>query len=238
MTDTRDAEARQAAPDEAHRRDEEVLTLQYWLANEDIYTSTFVKNWLKRTPRGEAADALASIAKYARPESRSPLTMMFLGLTAMLTTAEIISINSPAGRKAGIRAALLLANLNDVRCLMPLVAVFEMHWFWEGKYQQAIESALLRFLLKDDDSLDWKMHIETLQSLAERIWLSGDAKQDLSVRRTDLLVAALRRMKLTPESARPATSLLLRKIVDGVRTPQRRRAAIAAQALLTGNEPS
>ena len=156
----------------------------------------------------------------------------------MLTTAEIISVNSPAGRKSGIRAALLLANLNDARCLMPLVTVFEMHWFWEGKYQQIIESALLRFLSKDDDSLDWEMHIETLQSLVEHIWLSGNAKQDLSVRRTDLLAAALQPMKLTPESARSADSLFLQKIVAGVRMPQRRRAAMAAQALLTGNEPS
>src|SRR5581483_9917628 len=91
---------------EQEKLPDKLQLLLYWLANEDIYTSPYVRNWLKRTPRDEAADILARIADYAQPESRSIVNMLVLGLVMMFTTSQVVLPKSPAGRKAGIRAAL------------------------------------------------------------------------------------------------------------------------------------
>jgi hypothetical protein len=171
------------------KRAEELSTLQYWLANEDVYTSAYVLKWLERTPGDVAADMLAVIAKNARPESRSLWWMMFHGLASMLTTAEIISENSPAGRKAGIRAAMLLAHRGDLRALAPLVRVFEPHWFWRSKYQDSIEASLLHLLSHAPEETDWTPYRTDLRTLAEAIRRSGRKQQKLSVRQSDLLTA-------------------------------------------------
>jgi len=209
---------------------EELTTLQYWLANEDVYTSDYVRKWLERTPPERAADTLASIAQYAQPESHSFWWMMFHGLTTMLTTAEIISENSPAGRKMGVRAAMLMANLHDPRACAPLVRVFETHWFWEGKYQAAIETALLRLLADPESVLNGSLSHSDLRELAARIWRTGNHRQELSSRRSDLLIAALHRLKPIVEES--DTTLLKSLASAKTLLPQRRKVQEAAASLL------
>lgn len=216
---------------DVQKRADELSTLQYWLANEDVYTSAYVRKWLERTPPDEAADTLASIARYARPEPHSLLWMLFHGLTATLTTAEIISENSPAGRKAGIRAAILLASLNDSRALPPLARVFETHWFWESKYQAAIEGALLRLLTEVPGDTDLRPYREDLLQVAGRIWQVGGGRAELSARRADLLIALLQR--LAPITGEAEAALLKTIVSAEARTPQRSRVKEAAAKLLT-----
>jgi hypothetical protein len=215
--------------DDAERRAEELSTLKYWLANEDVYTSNYVRKWLERTPSKEAADTLDTIAQYAGPEPHSLWWMLFHGLTAMLTTAEIISEKSPAGRKAGIRAATLLAGLHDPRALPLLIRAFETHWFWEGKYQVAIESALLRFFSEAPADLDLTPYREHLQKLADRIWQIGRGRTELTSRKADLLIALLHR--LAPMNGEAVTALLQTIVTSEARTPQRNRVKLAAIAL-------
>ena len=220
---------RRDSGESALKRAEELNTLRYWLANEDIYTSAYVRKWLERTPREAAVDTLAEMARTARPESHSLLRMMFHALTAMLTTAEIISDNSPAGRKAGIRAAMLLAGMNDPRALPPLARVLETHWFWEGKYQAAIEAALLRLLADVPETLDLSPYRTDLRKIVEDLLQFGHGKQEISSRRADLLIAALKR--LAPIAEETDFSLLQKIASAQVRTPQRTRVKEAASAL-------
>lgn len=205
---------------------EDLRTLLYWLANEDIYTSPYVRNWLKRTPREEAADVLAHISEYAQPESRSFFHQGFLGLLMMFTTAEVVTKKSPAGRKAGTRAAMLLANRNDLRSLAPLVRVFEPDWFWAGKYQAAIETALLQLLSEAEGQPEIRAHAEDLRNLANRIWRSGPRRADLSPRLTDLLLATLRLLKEIDGE----TDLALLKSLTEAKATQPNRARIKATA--------
>jgi hypothetical protein len=215
--------------EDAGKHEEELSTLQYWLVNEDVYTSSYVLKWLKRTPSQEAADTLACIAQQAYPESHSLAWMFFHGLTAMLTTAEIVSKNSPAGRKAGIRAALLLAGRNDPRALAPLARVFEPHWFWESKYQPAIEAALLSFLSKAEPGLNLSSYRDALLGVAERLWHNGAGRKELSARRADLLIALLQQLSTGGEERERR---LLKTISAGeARSLQRGRVQETAAAL-------
>lgn len=217
------------AADGAQKRAEERTTLQYWLANEDVYTSAWVRKWLERTPPQEAADTLAVIAEYANPEPHSLVRMYLHGLIAMLTTAEIISENSPAGRKSGIRAALLLSSKNDLRALAPLVRVFERHWFWKGKYQDAIEGALLHLVSQGPEGADWASHRVALRTLAEAIPHIGNGRQELSARQADLLIAVLQRLAAMADAD---TGAVLQTIASAeARTPQRVRVQEEARRL-------
>lgn len=219
----------------APKRAEERTNLQYWLANEDLYMSSWVRKWLERTPPEEAEAMLAEIAEMAQPESHSLLRMYFHGLISMLTTAEIISEKSPAGRKAGTRAAMMLANRGDLRALAPLVRVFEPHWFWKGKYQEAIEAALLHLISHAPEETDWTPHHSDLRTLAEAVWQIGGGRQELSARQADLLLAALRPLR---SGSATATASLLKTISSAdVRTPQRRRVREAVAALPNGGAP-
>jgi len=218
------------------RRADERTTLQYWFANEDIYTSAYVRKWLERTPSDEVGDVLAGIAQYALPEPHSLLWMVFHALTAMLTTAEIISEKSPAGRKSGIRAAMLLANLGDLRALAPLVRVFEPHWFWKGKYQEGIEAALLHLLSHTPDTTDWTPYRSDLHTLVNSVRQMGRGRQELSTRQTDLLIIALKRLASAADAE--ATALLQTIASADARTPQRTRVQEEARKLLSGSAAS
>jgi hypothetical protein len=216
------------------RAADQLKTLRYWLATEDIYTSTYVREWLERTPLEEAAGILAGIAEYAQPEPHSFWYMFSRGFTMMFTTSEIISDRSPAGRKAGIRAALLLADMDDPNCLPPLARAFETQAFWEGKYQEAIEEALIRFLSDADGRPDIAPFAADINNLALRIWQSGGGRKELSPRRANLLIAALHCLKgIAGESEIVLLSLLLRLIAaTRTSTPNRARVQEAAIALL------
>jgi len=159
--------------------------------------------------------------------------MVFHALTAMLTTAEIISEKSPAGRKSGIRAAMLLANLGDLRALAPLVRAFESHWFWKGKYQEGIEAALLHLLSQTPDTTDWTPYRSDLRTLAEAIRQIGRGHQELSARQADLLIIALKRLASAKDAE---TAALLHTVAStDTRTPHRARVREEATRL-AGNE--
>src|SRR5690242_12732445 len=96
--------------------------LRYWLTNEDWYMSSHTRRWLESTQLQEAADLLARIAEDANPEPRWGLSA-FLSVLAVsgFSFTGAIAGKGPQIRKAGIRAALMLANLNDLRSIPPLV---------------------------------------------------------------------------------------------------------------------
>ncbi len=192
MSDRGDRAAKKPAPQPGHK--DEIETLRYWLANEDVYTSPYVRNWLERTPIAYAADALAQIASQAQPDSRTPWSLLSRGFRAMFTASEIITEKSPAGRKAGVRAAMLLANLGDVGCLAPLSRVFEPNWYWAGRYQKAIETCLLRFLARELNPEERNDNCQSLLRLAELLWSTGGARADLSEEHTQLLQVLMRQL--------------------------------------------
>ena len=108
--------------------------LRYWLVNEDWYMSRHTREWLERTPPDEAADLLARIAQDANPEPRSAWSMFLTGIASSgFSPSNAIAGKGPDERKAGTRAALMLANLNDARCVAPLVRVFETNGLWQNK---------------------------------------------------------------------------------------------------------
>jgi hypothetical protein len=174
---------------------ERLHKLLYWLANEDVYTSDYVRGWLERTPPEQAADDLFLIARLAQPEPHS-IWYAFLRATIMvLATADSVSELSPAGRKAGLRAALLLAKRGDTRAIAPLARVFETEGMWKGRYQDAIEAALLQLLSGGEGQSGIHEYAEALRGLAAQIWRSSRGK-DLPPRLADLLIAALRRLSI------------------------------------------
>jgi hypothetical protein len=230
---------------EQEKAADQLKTLRYWLATEDIYTSTYVREWLERTPVEEAADVLARIAENAQPEPHSLWYMFSRGFTMMFTTSEIISDKSPAGRKAGIRAALLLADMDDPRCLPPLARAFETTAFWEGKYQEAIEETLLRFLSEaverpdivqfDGDATSMALQFLSLRLLAVQIWQSGRGRKELSTRRANLLIATIQCQNVFNEAL---DGKLIGSIIEAkAATPNRDRVKQAAIALLENPPP-
>ncbi len=228
---TQKAVDREDLPDQL--RIDQLQILRRWLANEDIYTSEVVRDWLQRTQPHEAADSLARIAETAYPDPHTLGFLLFHGYMTVFTTSEIVTPRSPAGRRAGVRAALLLAKQNDARCLLPLIRVFETYWFWEGKYQEDIESALLQFLTDAADSPEIIPCTADIVDLVRRNWKSGGGHRELSSRRTDLLIAALQCLKATANQPESPSRKLIHSIArTKARTPNRRRASEFAAALL------
>ncbi len=168
--------------------------LLYWLANEDVYTSDYVRGWLERMPPREVADDLLLIATYAQPEPHSLWHAIWRGVIMLLATTDSVSETGPAGRKAGTRAALLLANRNDPHAVAPLVRVFEPQGMWTGRYQNAIEAALHRLLSNPVRQSEVLEYADALRTLIAKIRRSA-GKTDLSSSLADLLIAALRHLR-------------------------------------------
>jgi hypothetical protein len=188
--------------------------LEYWLANEDWYRSRFTRDWLARTPREKAVEVLARLVEGADPEPRS-LWAIFL---AGFASSGFAPSSSVAGkgvriRKIGVRAALMLADLNDSRCVAPLARVFETNRVWQNKYHELIETALQRFLgsttgVPGDAAA---AYAADLRALAARLWESGHGRSDLTQANAELLVAVLRRLHADGDETGVA---LLRSITD------------------------
>jgi hypothetical protein len=209
--------------------DEELTTLRYWLANEDVYMSSYVRGWLERTPPAEAADVLAGVSESAQPEPHSLWWTIFRGLILTFATSEGVSKNSPAARKVGTRAALLLARMDDPRAIPPLVRVFEAEPGRAGKYQGEVERELTRLLSHPIPGPLSREQAEAVEELAERIWSSGRGRRDLSSERADMLIAALSRLSETGAEAERAILHAIATSESG--SPNRTRVATAARKL-------
>jgi hypothetical protein len=212
------------------RNAQELVDLRHWLANEDVYTSNQVRNWLQHNTPARAANVLAMIAANARPEPHSILYMILRGLAMVFTTSEAVSEHGPAGRKAAKRAAMLLANLHDPRCLRPLVRVFETSWFWEGSNQDLVEAALFRFLTGAEGNSDLSQYSDEIRSLASRVWNAGGGRRELTPTRADLLIAAMKRLKEIGTG--PDLNLLASVATAKTNRPNRARVIAAARSLL------
>ncbi len=185
---------------------------------------------MEREPRKEVAEMLTKIANVANHEPHTLWTLLFNSFVGVFTTSEVVTEHSPAGRKAGIRAALLLASWNDPRSLKPLALAFETDWFWQGSYQDAIETALHRFL-SNPDNHDLEIQSEPLRILAQRVWRSGGVGRELAPRRADIIQYIL---KILSKMDEPANVKLIQAIaVSKARTPNRSRVKAAASRLLS-----
>ncbi len=162
--------------------------LRYWLATEDVYISPYVREWLAKTDRCAAVDTLFGFALHAASEPRSIFRMMINGYMVVFSSSEIVRDNTPGARKAGKRAALLLASMGDLRSLQPLVNAFEAHWFWQGSYQTEIEKALLKLLSNLPPSANLSAQMDNLVKLANIIW---KLKSRITERQAEILIQIL-----------------------------------------------
>jgi predicted nucleic acid-binding protein len=207
--------------------------LRYWLANEDWYMSRYTREWLQRTPSDEATDTLAAIAEDAVAEPRAPWAVMATVVaSAGLATSDGIGGKGPGARKAGTRAALLLAERNDPRCIPPLVRVFSTGGFLQSKYQSQIESALLRVLSSQDMKQSLTPYAPDIRELVERIWKNGE-RRDLPAAQADLVIAAIHFLYNVSgtENTELVRGIASRHTANTARQPHRARVKQAAELL-------
>jgi hypothetical protein len=207
--------------------------LRYWLANEDWYMSRYTREWLQRTPGDEASDTLAAIAVDAVAEPRAPWAVMATVVaSAGLATSDGIGGKGPGARKAGTRAALILAELNDLRCISPLVRVFSTGGFLQSKYQSQIESALFQVLSGIENTHDSARYTPDVRELVERIWKSGE-RRDLSPAHADLVIAGIKFLHNVggPDNLATVHAIISDQSASAARQPQRARVKQAAELL-------
>jgi hypothetical protein len=212
--------------------------IRYWLANEDWYLSAYTRAWLERTPPDVAADILAQIAEDADLEARSSWSVfLMIFAVAGFSPSNAIAGKHPDDRKAGIRAALLLAGMEDARSIAPLVRVYETDPLRQSKYQERIEPALTRVLnhvLSAANDHEIHQYADDVRHLTSRAWGFGGGRRELPMGTTDLLLTALRWLG---RSRTEADTRLLRLIAASQgRMPNRVRVKEAANALLNSQE--
>jgi hypothetical protein len=162
-------------------------TLRYWLAQEDWYPSRYTQNFLNTNPADVANETLARIAEDAQPEPHSYGALLY---TAFATIGFMPSAGGKVlRRKSGVRAALLLAERNDGRCVPALIRVFETEAVWQNKYQEQIVTGLTRYLAKTTDDGNTVSYTEEVAELIARIWNHAQ-KRDLSPSLARLLLSA------------------------------------------------
>ena len=195
--------------------------LRYWLANEDWYPSRYTQQWMARTPKSEAADTLAAISEDAIAEPRAPWAVAAtIVASAGLATSDGIGGKGPGSRKAGTRAALMLAEMGDARAIAPLVRVFTTGGFLRSKYQEQIEAALTKLLTGATDSLELAANAPDIRTLADRIRHSHNDRGDLPEVHTNLVIAAIR--VLHAIGGAENTALLRTLAEDAVSSPGKR----------------
>ncbi len=171
--------------------DEIEKELRHWLSIEDWYPSAYTRSFLERTPKEEAADLLAHIAQDADCETPTlwwAIIMAFMA-SGFTTSAGVMGRRS-TDIKAGIRAALLLASLNDPRSIAPLARVWQSVSWKQSKYQDDVEAALIRMLRFASESGYPYRYSPDVSHLVSRIW-EAHPRGDLTMKQTDLLLAAL-----------------------------------------------
>ena len=165
--------------------------LHEWLASEDWYPSAHTKAWLERTPRKEAADVLAHFAAQADLEPLNPFALaLMVGVTAGFVPSQGAAGRGVLNRKAGIRAALYLADFGDIRAIAPLCRLWTNVRVKRSKYYQQIEPALIRLLSENEGCAAPGETRDAVRHLVSRIWQAGGPKRDLSRAQADLLITA------------------------------------------------
>jgi len=209
--------------------------LRYWLANEDWDMSQYTRRWLERTAPTEAADVLAKIAEGAQPE---PSSLLYRLVLVVALSGFANSVGGVAERKAGVRAALMLARLGDRRAVAPLTRVFDPYGSWQSKYQRNIEGALTR-LLTDAARTDGAAHLDEVTHLVARTWpADGKVRADLTPALAELLVACVGYLRAAGSaSASTALRSLASRTVDSARHPNRARVQGAAAQAVRDEEP-
>lgn len=151
------------------------------------------REWLKRTPPEQALDILAKIAEDAQPDRQSFLQYFLTLLLASFATSDGLNPKAVA-RRVGTRAAMMLADRDDPRCLPPLVRVFELNIMRQSNYQARIEKSLLRYLSnvveQEGGVAALRPYEEDLRTLVTRIWRDG--RKELSPVLTEMLIVTLR----------------------------------------------
>ena len=199
--------------------------LRRWFVNEDIYLSAFTRKWLEQTPTQEAADMLARIAGDAALEGLSPLALAARSFALSgFTPSLAVAGGGVYDRKAGIRAALLLASLKDARALTPLARLWSVNPLNQSKYHDQIESALLQLLSEDFAADELRPHADALADLARRIWNVGFPNRDLTSQRAALIRAILDNLsRADADAARSFAGFVTEK-------PSRRRNRASVQS--------
>ena len=210
--------------------------LRYWLSNEDWYMSTYTRQWLERTPSAVAADVLAHIAEDAKPEPTDFFSVLAIFFASSgLATSTGIAGGGPKARKAGTRAALLLADMGDVRSVAPLVRVFTTGGMMQSKYQENIEKTLRHFLTRATEDPTLAVPVSDIEILADRIWQYGNGQKELTPAFTDLLLTALQFLHVRGEES---SKTLLKTIAESpVKGPNRQKIQQAAQTLQGNDVP-
>jgi hypothetical protein len=212
--------------------------IRYWLANEDWYPSAYTRAWLERTPPDVAADILAQIAEDADLEARSSWSIfLMIFAVAGFSPSNAIAGKHPDDLKAGIRAALLLAGMNDARAIPPLVRVYETDSLRQSKYQEKIEPALTRVLnhvLSAANDHEIHQYADDIRQLTARAWGFGGGRRELPPGTTELLLTALRWLG---RSRTEGDARLLRFIAASQgRKPNRIRVKEVTDGLLNSQE--
>ena len=174
--------------------------LHQWLADEDWYPSAHTKAWLEKTPRKEAADVLARFAQKADLEPLNPLSVAaMVGVMAGFVPSQGAMGRRVLDRKAGIRAALYLADFGDIRAVPPLCRLWTSAPFKKSKYHEQIEPALAKLLGQTTGDAPEETRA-AVHDLVVRVWKAKGPKRDLTAAQADLLVAALHFLSETPSA--------------------------------------
>lgn len=164
--------------------------LRHWLANEDWYPSQFTRDFFERTPPVQANDELARIAEDADLEKLTPWSLFTIGFAlAGFTMSFGLAGPSINDRKAGIRAALYLAERGDVRAVPALARVWSKGGLLASRYQEQIDRALTQFLQNTPPSTT-EAYRDALDALAQRVW-TARGRRDLTEADAGLLLALL-----------------------------------------------
>ena len=201
--------------------------LRRWFVHEDIYLSAFTRQWLERTPPDEAADLLAHIAQDAQLEGLSLLALLARSFAlAGFSPSLAIAGGGVYARKAGIRAALLLASLNDARALTPLARLWSVNPLNQSKYHDKIEWSLVVLLSDDFTPDELRLHVPAVADLARRVWNVGLPRRDLTPQRAALIRAALTSVARTDANAAHS----LADFLTATPSPRKTRAALQTDA--------
>lgn len=204
-----------------------VAELHQWLADEDWYPSAHTKEWLRRTPKAEAADTLYTLAQAADLEPMNPWSVfVMIGVLAGFVPSQGAAGRKVLDRKAGIRAALYLADFGDARAIVPLCRLWTTSGVKRSKYHDQIEAALTGLLSVSRDSPAPAETAEAVRDVARRVWEGRPASRDLTPEEADLIVAAFDFLRGGSESG----ALAVRITATPSRLPQRARVQEAVQS--------